>query len=405
MNKEQTIKRFVRYAQVYTESNPQSTTKPSSENQWDLLKMLHEELQALGLESSLEESGNVFAKIPANCQCDAPKIGFLAHVDTAPEFTGLNVKPQIHENFDGESVALNPELSLSVKDFKELSNYKSQTLITSDGTTLLGADDKAGITEIMEVVSFLQRNPDIKHGEIRIGFTSDEEIGCGTVNFDVEKFDADFGFTIDGGELGQLEYENFNAAGATIKIQGRSVHPGTAKGQMINASIVANDIINLLPNERPENTELYEGFIHITSLNSTTDYAEMSLIIRDHDLELFAQKKELLEQIVKDIQAKYPKAELELTINDQYFNMKEKVEAMPEIMQVAKLGFELAGVTPITLPIRGGTDGSNLSFKGLPCPNIFTGGHNFHGRFEYIPVESMLKAQDVILGIIQAAIK
>lgn len=405
MNKEQTIKRFVRYAQVYTESNPQSTTKPSSENQWDLLKMLHEELQALGLESSLEESGNVFAKIPANCQCDAPKIGFLAHVDTAPEFTGLNVKPQIHENFDGESVALNPELSLSVKDFKELSNYKSQTLITSDGTTLLGADDKAGITEIMEVVSFLQRNPDIKHGEIRIGFTSDEEIGCGTVNFDVEKFDADFGFTIDGGELGQLEYENFNAAGATIKIQGRSVHPGTAKGQMINASIVANDIINLLPNERPENTELYEGFIHITSLNSTTDYAEMSLIIRDHDLELFAQKKELLEQIVKDIQAKYPKAELQLTINDQYFNMKEKVEAMPEIMQVAKLGFELAGVTPITLPIRGGTDGSNLSFKGLPCPNIFTGGHNFHGRFEYIPVESMLKAQDVILGIIQAAIK
>ncbi len=405
MNKEQTIERFTRYAKVYTESNPASTTKPSSENQWDLLKMLQTELEELGLETSLEESGNVFGKLAANCETDAPKIGFLAHVDTAPEFTGLDVKPQVHENFNGESVELNDEYTLSVEDFAELKNYKGQTLITSDGTTLLGADDKAGITEIMEVIKHLVANPEIKHGEIRVGFTTDEEIGAGTVNFDVEKFDADFGFTIDGGELGQLEYENFNAAGATIEIQGRSVHPGTAKGQMINASVVANDIMNLLPEARPENTELYEGFIHVTSLKSTTDFGKMDLIIRDHDTDLFNEKKELVKQIITDIQAKYPKATITLTMNDQYFNMKDKVEEKPEIMEIAKLGFELAGVEPKTSPIRGGTDGSNLSFKGLPCPNIFTGGHNFHGRYEYISVESMLKAQDVILGIIKAALK
>ncbi len=405
MNKEQTIERFVRYAKVYTDSNPASTTKPSSENQWDLLKMLHAELEALGVEATLEESGNVFGKLKANCETDAPKIGFLAHVDTAPEFTGLNVKPQIHENFNGESVKLNDEVTLSVTDFAELSNYQGQTLITSDGTTLLGADDKAGVAEIMEVITYLVNNPEVKHGEIRVGFTTDEEIGCGTVNFDVEKFDADFGFTIDGGEVGQLEYENFNAASANIEIQGRSVHPGTAKGQMINASIVANDIINLLPSDRPETTELYEGFIHITSLTSTTDYGKLDLIIRDHDTELFTEKKELIETIVTDIQTKYPKATIKLTMNDQYFNMKMKVEEMPEIMEIAKAGFELAGVKPKTSPIRGGTDGSNLSFKGLPCPNIFTGGHNFHGRYEYIPVESMLKAQEVILGIIKAAVK
>ncbi len=405
MNKEQTIERFVRYAKVYTDSNPQSTTKPSSENQWDLLKMLQAELTEMGIEATLEESGNVFAKIPANCETSAPKIGFLAHVDTAPEFTGLNVKPQIHENYDGKDIQLNDEVKLSVEDFKELADYKGQTLITTDGTTLLGADDKAGITEIMEVARFLVNNPDVKHGEIRIGFTSDEEIGCGTVNFDVEKFDADFGFTIDGGKIGELEYENFNAAGAVIEIQGRSVHPGTAKGQMINATIIANEIMNLLPNDRPENTELYEGFIHITSLQSTTDFGKMDLIIRDHDTKLFNDKKEILEKIVNEVNTKYPKASINLTITDQYFNMKEKVEEMPEIMEIAKLGFELAGVTPLVSPIRGGTDGSNLSFKGLPCPNIFTGGHNFHGRYEYISVESMLKAQEVILGIIKASTK
>lgn len=406
MNIENSIERFVRYAKVYTDSNPASTTKPSSENQWDLLKMLHAELLELGVEATLEESGNVFAKLPANCETDAPKIGFLAHVDTAPEFTGLNVNPQIHENYDGKEIKLSDEFSLSPSDFPELKDYVNQTIITSDGTTLLGADDKAGVAEIMEAIKYLVENPEIKHGEVRVGFTTDEEIGCGTVNFDVEKFDADFGFTIDGGEIGQLEYENFNAAGAKVEIQGRSVHPGTAKGQMINASVIVNEFMSLLPaDQRPETTEGYEGFIHVAAINSTTDFATIEMIIRDHDASKFAQKKAKLEEITEVLSDKYAKAAINLKITDQYFNMKEKVEENPEIMEIAKRGFELAEITPKVSPIRGGTDGSNLSFKGLPCPNIFAGGHNFHGRFEYLPAESMIAAQRIIIGIIKAAVK
>ncbi len=406
MNIENSIERFVRYAKVYTDSNPASTTKPSSENQWDLLKMLHQELVDLEIEATLEESGNVFAKIPANIGTNAPKIGFLAHVDTAPEFTGLNVNPQIHNNYDGKEIKLSDTFSLNPNDFTELKDYKGQTIITSDGTTLLGADDKAGVTEIMEALKYLKEHPEIKHGEIRVGFTTDEEIGCGTVDFDVKKFDADFAFTMDGGEIGQLEYENFNAAGAKIQIQGRSVHPGTAKGQMINASIIVNDFINLLPaNERPENTEGYEGFIHITAIDSTTDFATIEMIIRDHDSQKFIDKKVKIAEIVDLLNTKYEKANLEFKITDQYLNMKEKVEEYPEIMEIAKRGFEIAEIKPKISPIRGGTDGSNLSFKGLPCPNIFAGGHNFHGRFEYLPAESMIAAQKVIIGIIKAAVK
>ncbi len=406
MKLENSIERFERYAKVYTESNPNNATaKPSSENQWDLLKMLHDELLAMGVEATLESSGNVFVKIPANTTTDAPKIGFLAHVDTAPEFTGLNVKPQIHQNYDGSDIILNAENTLSPKNFPELLNYQGQTIITTDGTTLLGADDKAGVTEIMEVIKYLTENPEIKHGELRFGFTTDEEIGQGTIDFDVKKFDADFAFTMDGGEIGQLEYENFNAASATLKVQGRSVHPGTAKGQMINSSIVINHFINLLPNDRPENTEGYEGFIHITNIDSTCDLGTISMIIRDHDQVEFASKKALLYDVVQQIQEEYPEAILTLDVKDQYFNMKEKVEEQPEIMKIAKRGFMIADIEPKIQPIRGGTDGSNLSFKGLPCPNIFAGGHNFHGRFEYLPAESMIAAQKVILGIIEAAIE
>ncbi len=406
MKLQDSIERFVRYAKVYTDSNPENVAcKPSSENQWDLLKMLHEELLALGVDATLEENGNVFAKIPANVITNAPKIGFLAHVDTAPEFTGENVKPQIHENYDGKDIILNAENVLKPSDFPELLMYQGKTVITTDGTTLLGADDKAGVTEIMEVIKYITENPDFKHGELRFGFTTDEEIGNGTHSFDVKKFDADFAFTMDGGEVGQLEYENFNAAVATLTVQGRSVHPGTAKGQMINSSIVINNFINLLPNERPENTELYEGFIHITDIKSTTDSGVISMIIRDHDKVEFEEKKSLLYDLAQQIQEEFSGATLSLDVKNQYFNMKEKVEEKPEIMDIAKRGFAIADVEPKISPIRGGTDGSNLSFIGLPCPNIFAGGHNFHGRFEYLPAESMIEAQKVILGIIEAAIE
>ncbi len=406
MKLENSIERFERYAKVYTDSNPENSgCKPSSENQWDLLKMLHEELLAMGVNATLEDSGNVFVTIPANVETNAPKIGFLAHVDTAPEMTGKDVKPQYHKNYDGSKIVLNEEFTLDPEDFPELLMYKGQTIITTDGTTLLGADDKAGVTEIMEVIKYLVENPEFKHGELRFGFTTDEEIGCGTVDFDVAKFDADFAFTMDGGEVGELEYENFNAASATIKVGGRSVHPGTAKGQMINASIVLNQFINLLPDARPENTENYEGFIHITNLASTCDSGEISMIIRDHDKEKFNAKKALLEQLVAQLKTEFPRATFAIEIKDQYYNMAEKVVLKPEIMEIAKRGFAIADIEPKISPIRGGTDGSNLSFKGLPCPNIFAGGHNFHGRFEYLPAESMIKAQKVILGIIEAALE
>lgn len=400
MNKQNTIDRFIRYTKIDTQSNPASETYPSTAKQLDLLNLLCEEIKEMGVEASIDEHGYVFAKIPSNIDTKVPTVGFIAHADTAPDYSGTNVNAQIIENYDGGDIILNEKEKLSPADFDSLNNYVGDTLITTDGTTLLGADDKAGITTIMETIKYFVENPEQKHGELRFGFTPDEEVGAGTTYFDVEKFDADFAFTIDGGQLGELEYENFNAAGAKVVIEGRSVHPGTAKGQMINASVLVHEIMKRLPEQRPETTEGYEGFIHVTGIQSTCENASMDMIIREHDSEKFASYKVLIKEIVEEVNALYPKAKIDLTITDQYFNMKEKVEEMPEIMEFAKLGFERAGVEAKVQPIRGGTDGSNLSFKGLPTPNIFTGGHNFHGRYEYISVESMLKAQDVVRNII-----
>ncbi len=400
------IERFICYAKICTESNPNNyMAKPSSENQWDLLKMLHKELLQMGVDSTLEENGNLFVKMRTKINKNAPKIGFLAHVDTSPEFTGKDVKPQIVYNYDGKEIVLNQDVILNPIEFPELLNYVGKTIITTDGTTLLGADDKAGVTEIMEVIKYLNDNPELKHGELRFGFTTDEEIGRGIIDFDIEKFDANFAFTMDGGEVGGLEYENFNAAIAVLNIQGYSIHPGIAKNKMINSSIVATEFINLLPKERPENTELYEGFVHVTNIKSDVKGATITMIIRDHDKIKFEEKKEYLKKITLQLQHKFQEAILKLEITDEYFNMKEKIEENSEIMKIANRGFEIAGIEPKILPFRGGTDGSDLSFIGLPCPNIFAGGHNFHGRFEYLPAESMIDAQNVIMGIIKAAIE
>lgn len=400
---ENIIERFLRYVAVDTQSDPESENQPSSAKELNLLKLLKDELTAMGIEASLDEYGYVMATIPSNCGKDIPAVGFIAHADTSPDASGDNIKPQIVKNYQGGDILLNAEsgLSLKVSDFPELEEYKGQTIITTDGTTLLGADDKAGIAEIMDAVQYIVSHPEFKHGDIKIGFTPDEEIGRGVVKFDVRKFGADYAYTMDGGKIGELEYENFNAAAATIHIQGRNIHPGYAKGKMLNAILIGMELNSLLPAEqRPEYTEGYEGFFHITNFSGTVEEATFSYIIRDHDMALYEHKKEVMKQCVDFINCKYGAEIATLDIKHQYYNMRKEVEPHYHIVEKAVRAMEMEGIKPKIQPIRGGTDGANLSFMGLPCPNIFAGGHNFHGKFEYVPVESMEKASKVILNII-----
>lgn len=400
---EKILDRFLRYVAVDTQSDPESETQPSAAKELDLLKMLCEELKAMGLEAELDQYGYVMATIPSNCDKEIPAVGFIAHVDTAPDASGADIKPQIIPDYDGSDIPLKgvEGLSLKVSDFPELLDYKGQTIITTDGTTLLGADDKAGVAEIMNAVQYIVEHPEFKHGEIKIGFTPDEEIGRGVVKFDVKKFGARYAYTMDGGAVGELEYENFNAAGATVKIQGRNIHPGYAKGKMLNAILIGMELNALLPvDQRPEYTSGYEGFFHIIGFNGTVESATFSYIIRDHDMALYEQKKAYMQKCVDFINEKYGEGTATVEIKHQYYNMRKEVEPHYHIIEKAKLAMEMEGIVPNIKPIRGGTDGANLSFMGLPCPNIFAGGHNFHGKMEFIPLESMEKASKVILNIV-----
>jgi tripeptide aminopeptidase len=401
------IDRFISYVTIDTESDPNSTTTPSTKKQWDLANKLVEELKTIGLQDvSIDDKAYIMATLPSNVDYEVPTIGFISHFDTSPDFTGANVKPQVIKNYDGGDIVLNADknIVLSPKYFKDLLQYKGQTLITTDGTTLLGADDKAGITEIVTAMEFLIQHPEIKHGKIRVGFTPDEEIGRGAHHFDVAKFGADWAYTMDGSQIGELEYENFNAAGAKITFKGKSVHPGYAKGKMINSMLIANEFINALPKgETPEETKGYEGFFHVHHLTGSIEESVVELIIRDHNKVKFEKRKLLIEKIIKKINKKFTKQFGEdiaiAEIKDQYFNMKEKVLPVKHIVDIAEKAMKELGIKPLIKPIRGGTDGSQLSYMGLPCPNIFAGGHNFHGKYEYVPVESIQKAVDVIVKI------
>lgn len=411
IDRKKLVDRFIRYAKIDTESDPTSDTTPSTKKQWNLANLLVEELKAMGMqEVSIDSNAYVMATLPSNVAHETPTIGFISHFDTSPDFTGKEVKPQIIEDYDGKDIVLNKEqnLVLSPKDFEDLLLYKGQTLITTDGTTLLGADDKAGIAEIMSAVEYLIENPDIKHGTIRIGFTPDEEIGRGAHKFDVEKFAADWAYTMDGGQIGQLEYESFNAAGAVVKIQGKIVHPGYAKDKMVNSIHIAQQFIEALPKaERPEHTEGREGFFHLHHMEGNVDYTELHYIIRDHDKERFESRKQQMLEVAKAINSRLGSDRITVEMKDQYYNMGEKIAPVMHIVDLAKTAMQQAGVDPLIQPIRGGTDGSQLSFMGLPCPNIFAGGHNFHGRYEFVPVESMEKASEVIINIakLQATLK
>lgn len=403
------IDRFISYVTIDTESDSNSETTPSTAKQWNLANVLVEELKSIGMqEVTIDDKAYIMATLPSNVAHEVPTIGFISHFDTSPDFSGANVKPQIIPNYDGKDIVLNAaqNIILSPSYFKDLLQYKGQTLITTDGTTLLGADDKAGITEIVTAMEFLINNPDIKHGKIRIGFTPDEEIGRGAHHFDVAKFGADWAYTMDGSQVGELEYENFNAAGAKIIFKGKSVHPGYAKGKMINSMLIANTFINELPkNETPETTSRYEGFFHVHHLTGSIEETVLELIIRDHSKREFEKRKELIEKITRKINKKFAKqfggdiATAE--IKDQYYNMKEMVLPVKHIVDIAEKAMKELGIKPLIKPIRGGTDGSQLSYKGLPCPNIFAGGHNFHGKYEYVPVESIQKAVEVIVKIAQ----
>ncbi len=405
IEKQHLIDRFFSYVTVDTESDPNSDTTPSSEKQWDLANKLVEELKQIGMQDvSIDENAYIMATLPSNVEHAVPVIGFVSHFDTSPDFSGKNVKPQVVENYDGKDIVLNAEkdIILSPDYFEDLLLYKGQTLITTDGTTLLGADDKAGIAEIISAMEYLINNPQLKHGKIRVGFTPDEEIGRGAHKFDVEKFGAEWAYTMDGSQVGELEYENFNAAGAVVKIQGKIVHPGYAKGKMINSMYIATDFINSLPRlETPEHTEGTEGFFHLHTIEGNVDETNLHYIIRDHDHNHFEARKEMMERLADDMNEQYGKEMVSVEIKDQYFNMREKIEPVMHIVALAKKAMAQAGIEAIVKPIRGGTDGSQLSFMGLPCPNIFAGGHNFHGRYEYVPVESMQKAIEVIVNIAQ----
>lgn len=398
--------RFLRYVAVETTSNPDSESFPSADCEWNLLKMLAEELKAMGIEAETDQYGYVMATIPSNlgeAGKNVPAIGFIAHVDTAPDASGKDIKPQIIENYKGGDVILNEKLGIkiAVKDFPEIEDYKGQTIITTDGTTLLGADDKAGVAEIMQMAQYIVEHPDFKHGEIKIGFTPDEEIGRGVDYFDVAKFGAKYAYTMDGGKIGELEFENFNAASAKIHIQGRNVHPGYAKNKMINAILIAMELNALLPVEqRPEYTQGYEGFFHLNGIKGAVEEADIQYIIRDHSMAKFEEKKKMMKEAVAFINAKFGEGTATLEMKDQYYNMREEVIPHKQVIEIAVKAMEESGVKPIIRPIRGGTDGARLSFMGLPCPNIFAGGHNFHGKLEYLPVESMQKAYEVVLNII-----
>ncbi len=401
------IDRFISYVTIDTESDPNSQTTPSTEKQWNLANKLVEELKTIGLEDvTIDDKAYIMATLPSNVDHEVPTIGFVSHFDTSPDFSGANVKPQIFENYDGKDIILNAEknIVLSPNYFKDLLQYKGQTIITTDGTTLLGADDKAGITEIVSAMEYLVQHPEIKHGKIRIGFTPDEEIGRGAHHFDVEKFGAQWAYTMDGSQIGELEYENFNAAGAKITFKGKSVHPGYAKGKMINSMLIANDFINELPKgETPQETKGYEGFFHVHHLTGSIEETVLELIIRDHNKIKFEKRKDLIGKIAKKINKKYAKQfgeDIVITeVKDQYYNMKEKVLPVKHIVDIAEKAMRELNIKPIIKPIRGGTDGSQLSYMGLPCPNIFAGGHNFHGKYEYVPAESIQKATDVIVKI------
>ena len=400
---ENILERFLRFVSVDTQSNEESASQPSTEKQWDLLKMLCKELNDMGIEASLDEYGYVMGTIPSNIDKEVPAVGFIAHVDTAPDASGKDVKPQIIKNYDGSDIALKGVQGLYLKpsEFPELLHFIGQTLITTDGTTLLGADDKAGVAEIMNAAQWIMEHPEFKHGTIKIGFTPDEEIGRGVVKFDVKRFGADYAYTMDGGEIGELEFENFNAASAKIHIQGRNVHPGSAKGKMKNAILIGQELNSLLPIEqRPEFTEGYEGFFHIISFKGAVEEADFAYIIRDHDAVKFDRKEEVIRECVDFINRKYGEGTAVLDLRDQYRNMREQVEPHYHIIEKAVKAMEMEGIKPKIQPIRGGTDGANLSYMGLPCPNIFAGGLNFHGKMEFVPLESIEAASKVILNII-----
>ena len=403
--KQELIERFTSYVKVNTQSNDDSETCPSTPGQLDLARLLVDELKALGMEEvTMDENGYVMATLPANTDKDIPTIGFLSHVDTATELSGEGVNPQLVENYDGKDIVLNEAqgVVLSPKDFPELHNYIGHTLVTTDGTTLLGADDKAGITEIMTAMAYLIRNPEIKHGKVRVAFTPDEEIGRGPHRFDVEAFNARYAYTVDGGPLGELEYESFNAAQATLTFKGKNVHPGTAKNKMVNAAKIAMEFNSRLPvEEAPESTEGYEGFYHLSSISGDVEMTKMRYIIRDFDRDNFNARKQNMENIVKSLQEKYGAERISIELKDQYYNMREKIEPVKHIVDIAYKAMKNVGVEPDIKPIRGGTDGSQLSYMGLPTPNIFTGGENYHGRYEYVSVDNMQKATEVIVEIVK----
>lgn len=399
------VDRFITYVKVDTQSAYESSTCPTTEGQWTLARMLVEELKQIGMsEVTLDENGYVMATLPSNTEKKLPTIGFLAHLDTATDMTGANVNPQIIDHYDGKDISLNKEqnITMSVEEFPELKDYIGHSLITTDGTTLLGADNKAGIAEIMSAMDYLIKHPEIKHGKIRVAFTPDEEIGRGPHKFNVEAFGADYAYTMDGGPLGELQYESFNASAAKVVFSGTNVHPGTAKGKMVNSAKIAMDFHNKLPaEETPEHTEGYEGFYHLLSIQGDVEETTLQYIIRDFDKEKFEARKAFMEQLAADIRDKYGKKSVTLELNDQYYNMREKIEPVKEIVDIAYDAMKKLEIEPIIQPIRGGTDGSQLSYMGLPTPNVFTGGENYHGRYEFISIDNMLKATNVMIEMIK----
>lgn len=401
--KEQLLERFIRYAKIDTESDDRSLSTPSTSKQWDLLNLLKEELNTIGLvDITLDENGYLFATLPANTDKEIPVIGFLAHVDTSPDYSGKNVNPQRHDNYDGRDLVLNENTVLSVSRFPELNNYIGQTIITTDGTTLLGADDKAGIAEIMTAMAYLQEHPEIKHGKLRVAFTPDEEIGRGPHKFNVDAFGVDFAYTMDGGPLGELQYESFNAAGARITFKGTNVHPGTAKGKMVNSILRAQEFQAAMPAlEVPELTEGREGFIHLMDIQGSVEKTVLEYIIRDFDKESFDARKQLFFDTAAQMKSDYGEESIVLELEDQYFNMGEKIKPHMEIVDIISEAFDKLGISPIVEPIRGGTDGSQLSYMGIPTPNIFAGGENFHGRYEFVSAETMEKAAQVIIEAVK----
>ena len=403
LDKKHILNRFISYVKIDTESDPKSTSTPSTLKQWDLANKLAKELKSIGMQDvSIDANAYIMASLPSNVAHKVPTIGFVSHFDTSPDFTAANVKPQIIENYDGSDIVLNIKgnIVLSPDYFEDLLLYKGQTLITTDGTTLLGADDKAGICEIVSAMEYLIQHPEIKHGPIKVGFTPDEEIGRGAHKFDVKKFAADWAYTMDGSQIGELEYENFNAAAALIKVNGKIVHPGYAKGKMINSIYYASKFVEALPKkETPEQTEGYEGFYHLHSMEGKVEDTELSYIVRDHDRNKFEARKQYLLDLVDSLNKENGHTVYEIEIKDQYYNMKEMVVPVMHIVDIAEAAMKELNIKPIIKPIRGGTDGSQLSFMGLPCPNIFAGGHNFHGRYEYVPLESIMSATKVICKI------